>query len=163
MSALARHLASYGAYHRDRRNIATHLIGVPMIMFAVAVLLSRPAFTLGGSLVITPAAAVASVAGLFYLRLDLRFGLVMAILLALIVWAGLDCAALPTGRWLATGAGLFVIGWAIQFAGHYFEGRKPAFLDDLSGLIVAPLFLVAEVAVRLGLRPDVSAALPPPR
>ncbi len=28
-------LANYAAYHRDRRNIATHLIGVPMIVFAV--------------------------------------------------------------------------------------------------------------------------------
>ena len=35
-------LANYAAYHRDRRNIATHLIGVPMIVFAVVILLTRP-------------------------------------------------------------------------------------------------------------------------
>ena len=33
MKTLNDHLSQYAAYHRDRRNIATHLIGVPMIMF----------------------------------------------------------------------------------------------------------------------------------
>ena len=40
---LTQQLAKYAAYHRDRRNIATHFIGIPMIVLAVAVLLSRPA------------------------------------------------------------------------------------------------------------------------
>jgi uncharacterized membrane protein YGL010W len=30
--------------------------------------------------------------------------------------------------------GLFFVGWLFQFSGHYFEGRKPAFVDDLIGL-----------------------------
>ncbi|MBP6318037.1 MAG: DUF962 domain-containing protein, partial [Rubrivivax sp.] len=33
-------LADYAAYHRDRRNIATHFVGVPMIVFGVGVLLA---------------------------------------------------------------------------------------------------------------------------
>jgi len=45
-----------------------------------------------------------------------------------------------------------VIGWIIQFVGHYYEGRKPAFVDDLTGLVIGPLFLVAETAFALGLR-----------
>ena len=159
MSALVKYLASYGAYHRDPRNIATHLVGVPMIVVAVAVLLSRPTLLTGFGLGVTPAMLATGAAALFYLRLDLRFGLVMALLLALACRAALACAAWPTAVWLAAGLGLFVAGWAIQFVGHWFEGRKPAFLDDLSGLIVAPIFLVAEVAFRLGLRRDVSAAL----
>ena len=42
----------------------------------------------------------------------------------------------------------------IQFVGHYYEGRKPAFVDDVSGLIVGPLFVVAELAFLVGLRQD---------
>ena len=30
----------------------------------------------------------------------------------------------------------FAGGWAIQFLGHAFEGKKPAFVDDLVGLLV---------------------------
>ena len=28
-------MVKYAAYHRDRRNIATHFVGVPMIVFAI--------------------------------------------------------------------------------------------------------------------------------
>ena len=33
-------LTQYATYHRDRRNIQTHLVGVPIIVFAIGVLLS---------------------------------------------------------------------------------------------------------------------------
>jgi len=45
-----------------------------------------------------------------------------------------------------------VLGRVIQFIGHDFEGRKPAFVDDLMGLIIGPLFVVAELGFLLGLR-----------
>ena len=62
-------------------------------------------------------------------------------------------ATLPMPIWAGTSLGLFVGGWALQFLGHMFEGRKPAFMDDLRGLLDGPLFLVAEVAFALGLSP----------
>ncbi|MGA8033341.1 MAG: Mpo1-like protein [Casimicrobiaceae bacterium] len=34
-------MVQYAAYHRDRRNIATHFIGIPLIVFAIGVLLAR--------------------------------------------------------------------------------------------------------------------------
>ena len=34
-------LAQYAEYHRDRRNIVSHFVGVPMIVFGVGVLLAR--------------------------------------------------------------------------------------------------------------------------
>ncbi|MFC3101112.1 DUF962 domain-containing protein [Altererythrobacter lauratis] len=157
MTRLERSLAAYGAYHRDRRNVATHLVGIPMIFLAVVVLLSRPAWDVG--VPVTPAILFAPGAGLFYLRLDLRFGAVMALLLALCCGAGLALAARGTAVWLGWGAGLFVAGWVIQFIGHAFEGRKPAFFDDLKSLLIGPLFVVAELAFLLGLRREVQAAI----
>lgn len=158
MKTLTDHLAQYAAYHRDRRNIATHFVGVPMIQLAVTVLLSRPALDLAG-LPLSPALAAALAAAVFYLRLDLRFGVVMAALLALCLAVGARLAAGPTGTWLAAGLGLFVVGWIIQFIGHFWEGRKPAFVDDLVGLLVGPLFVVAEAGFLLGLRTEVQQAI----
>ncbi len=43
MKSLVEHLANYAAYHRDPRNVATHFIGIPMIVLAVTTLLGRPA------------------------------------------------------------------------------------------------------------------------
>lgn len=42
MKSLVDHLSQYAAYHRDKRNIVTHFVGIPLIVIAVAVLLSRP-------------------------------------------------------------------------------------------------------------------------
>ena len=152
MKTLIEHLANYAAYHRDPRNVATHFIGIPMIVLAVTALLGRPAMPLGdGSAYLTPAMVVYALSCLFYLRLSLGFGIAMTAILALFLYAGAWIAALPTGQWLAGGIGLFAAGWIIQFVGHYYEGRKPAFVDDLVGLLVGPLFLVAETAFALGL------------
>ena len=41
-------LKQYAEYHRDQRNILTHFLGVPMIVFAMGVLLARPTVMLGG-------------------------------------------------------------------------------------------------------------------
>ena len=47
MKTLIDHLSQYADYHRDPRNIHTHFVGVPMIMFAVVILLSRPTWMVG--------------------------------------------------------------------------------------------------------------------
>lgn len=154
MTALETALTRYAAYHRDRRNVATHLAGIPMIFLAVVVLLSRPAFGLD-MVTVTPAMLLSVLAAIFYLRLDLRFGLIMALLLVLCCAIGLWLGRQSTTTWLGWGLGLFVVGWIIQFVGHWFEGRKPAFVDDLKSLLVGPLFVVAELAFMLGLRRDV--------
>ena len=158
MKNLVEHLSQYASYHRDSRNIVTHFIGIPMIVLAVAVLLSRPGWELGGFWC-SPALLVALASAVFYFRLDLMLGAVMAVLLALCIWAGAALAQQTTLTWLSAGVGLFVIGWVIQFVGHYFEGRKPAFVDDLSGLIIGPLFVVAELAFLLGMLKPLQQAI----
>ena len=154
MKTLVEHLAGYAAYHRDRRNIATHFIGIPMIVLGVQVLMARTSWLLGG-LLLTPALVASVAAVAFYLRLDRRYGALMALLLGLGLWAARGIAVQEHATWLGTGLGLFVVGWAVQFVGHVFEGRKPAFVDDLVGLLVGPLFVAAEAGFLLGLRTEV--------
>ncbi|MCM2463854.1 DUF962 domain-containing protein [Pseudomonas sp. CG7] len=158
MKSLVDHLSQYAAYHRDPRNIASHFIGIPLIFVAVAVLLSRPGWPVGAVLV-SPALLVAVASAWFYLRLELRLGVLMTVLLGLAVWLGQVLAAQSTWVWLGSGLGMFVVGWVIQFVGHYYEGRKPAFVDDLTGLIVGPLFVVVEAGFLLGLRGELKHAI----
>jgi uncharacterized membrane protein YGL010W len=153
MKSLIDHLSQYAAYHRDPRNIASHFVGIPLIVVAVAVLLSRPEWAVAG-LWISPAVLLALFSAWFYLRLELALGVLMTVLMGLSLWAGHVLATQSTLVWLSSGIGLFVVGWVIQFVGHYYERRKPAFVDDVSGLIVGPLFVVAELAFLLGLRHD---------
>lgn len=158
MKSLVDHLSQYAAYHRDPRNIASHFVGIPLIVVAVAVLLSRPEWAVG-SLWISPALIVALLSAWFYLRLELALGVLMTVLMGASVWAGHVLAAQSTMVWLSSGVGMFVVGWVIQFVGHYYEGKKPAFVDDVSGLVVGPLFVVAEVGFLLGLRQDLKVQI----
>lgn len=158
MKTLIDHLAQYGAYHRDPRNIATHFFGVPMIVLGVTTLLSVPSL-LVGPMPITLALLVALATSIFYFRLDMRFGMVMSIILGASLAVGQWIAAQSMTVWLGSGFGLFIVGWAIQFLGHHYEGKKPAFVDDLVGLFVGPLFLVAEAAFALKMRQEVQSAI----
>jgi uncharacterized membrane protein YGL010W len=158
MRTLEQQLSTYAAYHRDRRNIATHFVGIPMIVVAIATLLARPSLALGG-VALSPALVVTLGAIVFYLALDARYGLAMAVLMGASWRAGAWLAAQSTSLWLTVGLALFVVGWAIQFIGHAFEGRKPAFVDDLVGLLIGPLFIVAEAGFALGLRAPLRAAI----
>jgi uncharacterized membrane protein YGL010W len=159
MQSFVQHLSKYAAYHRDKRNVATHYIGVPMIVAGVVTMLSRPGFMHIDGIAISPATILVAITALFYLKLDIRFGIVMSVFLAACVWLGQMLAEQSTAIWLLWGAGVFVVGWVIQFIGHYYEGKKPAFLDDILGLVIGPIFVAAELAFELGLRKDVQDAV----
>ena len=63
MKTLVDQLAQYAAYHRDGRNILTHFVGVPLIVLAVVIVLSRPAWVLGDvGFVVSPAVGAARAA-----------------------------------------------------------------------------------------------------
>ena len=150
MKTLLDQLSSYADYHRSERNIITHLIGVPMIVLALMVLLSRPAWVVN-DLALSPAVFIVVVLLLYYLRLHIAMGLIMSALLVSGLFLSAWVATLDDAIWLASGVGGFLLGWVIQFVGHYFEGRKPAFFDDVMGLAIGPLFVLAEVLFKLGL------------
>ena len=150
MKTLLDQLSNYADYHRSERNITTHLIGVPMIVLALMVLLSRPAWVVN-DLALSPAVFIVVVLLLYYLRLHIAMGLIMSALLVSGLFLSAWVATLDDSIWLATGVGGFLLGWVIQFVGHYFEGRKPAFFDDVMGLAIGPLFVVAEVLFKFGL------------
>ena len=153
MRTLTQHLTHYAGFHRDRRNIVTHYFGIPMIVVALTILLARPVLNVGG-VALSPAIVYAACVAVFWLVVDARFGVATAAVLAVAVAIGQWFGAQSTTVWLASGSALFVIGWAIQFVGHYYEGRKPAFADDVFGLVVGTgvVFLIAETAFAMRLR-----------
>ncbi len=153
MRTLSQHLIHYAHYHRDPRNIHTHFVGIPLIVLAVASLLAQ--LPLSGGVSVAHLVTLAVVG--FYFWLDLGLGVWMLVAMGIALQLGVQLAAAPGG--LAWGLGLFALGWVIQFVGHAFEGRKPAFVDDLMGLIVGPLFVVAELGFLLGLRKEVQKAI----
>lgn len=139
-------LVQYARYHRDPRNIATHAVGIPLIVFAVGVLLARPSWGMG----LSPAGLLWALTTAWYLtRRHFALGLAVSLAnLALVVLATLLVRG--SADTLAWGLALLALGWVVQFVGHYYEGRRPAFVDDLHGLLVGPMFVTAEALFALG-------------
>ena len=150
-------LAQYAEYHRDRRNIATHFVGIPLIVFAIGVLLAR-----GSVAGINLAWIVWAASTAWYLtvaRNKLVLGVAVSLVNAALMALAIPLAGGSAAGWLGWGVGIFIAGWIMQFIGHYYEGRKPAFVDDLVGLLVGPMFVVAEWLFAAGWGRDVLAEI----
>ena len=129
-----RQLASYASVHRDWRNKGTHFVGIPLIVFSLLLILALWQFRLGRDT--SAAAVVAIVAVLGWMALDLGVGAVMAVVM-LPTWYAAEALAGalgPSSTWTAFLV-LFVVGWALQFLGHHYEGKRPALArQSLPGL-----------------------------
>ena len=61
-------------------------------------------------------------------------------------------ASLPIGATivgLPLAAGLFTVGGGFQFVGHYFEGKKPSFVDDKRSLVVGVLWWLEKSGLKV--------------
>ena len=92
---------------------------------------------------------------IYYLSLDKIFGLIMLAIFALAYPLAYSIAQWTLAAWLLASIGFFVVGWIIQFIGHFYEKKKPAFMDDVIGLAIGPLFVLAEVVFMLGFRKEI--------
>ena len=152
-------MAMYSAYHRDGRNKATHFIGVPAIAVSLLIPMAMVRFADLDSYSLTLATLFVVAVMVYWIVLDPPFGVVTTAIFVPGVWFA-DWVAQHGGltAWTMFGI-LFVGGWIVQLVGHAFEGRKPALLDNLLQVLIAPVFLVGEVAFALGLRKNLHDAM----
>ncbi len=64
----------------------------------------------------------------------------------------LIAASLPVGATiigLPLAVGMFGLGWGFQFAGHYFEGKKPSFVEDKRQLLVGAMWWTQKIGLDL--------------
>jgi uncharacterized membrane protein YGL010W len=156
-------LVDYGASHRNRINKRIHWVCVPIIAWSlIALLWAIPAPR------VTPTTAdllvhsrqeyfnwavfvVAAVIA-YYAVLSVRLALGAAVFFAAAI---VSIAALERSGvgplWLIAVV-LSLLAWIGQFIGHYIEGARPSFLKDLQFLLIGPLWLVADLYRRIGIR-----------
>lgn len=146
-------LDEYGESHRHPANKALHWVCVPVILCTLLGFLRAvpvpEAFAALPRLDWALLAALCSL--LYYFRLSpaLALGAVPAFVLAFAAVGALE--SLPWPLW-ASCAALFTIAWIGQFIGHAIEGRRPSFFKDLQFLLIGPLWLLADLYRRVGLR-----------
>jgi len=134
-------LAHYGESHRHPTNGVIHCFAIPLIMVSLVGLMYA----------LHPWVAYLFLAAsmVYYLRIGswvfLAAMAVVSVLAIAIVQA--------LGSWvLPVSIAVFVLAWIAQFVGHRIEGKKPSFFEDLQYLWVGPLFVLAKLFGKLGIR-----------
>ncbi len=130
----------------------THFVGIPLIVFSIMCLTARAGMTIG-SFEITLAMVLILASIVYHLSLDRIFGVIMlSNLMPWLIHWHIKLHSLIWDLWLSLSIGIFVVGWAFQFVGHFYEKKKPAFMDDVIGLAIGPLFVLAEMVFMLGFK-----------
>lgn len=150
MSTIKQLLDQYSVSHKNPINKMIHWICVPLIMWSLLGILWLIPIPAG--IVMLNGAIIVSVAALiYYLNLSpgLAAGMLPVVAVMLIIVQAVDQSG--ARLWVVCSV-VFVIAWIGQFIGHAIEGRRPSFLEDVRFLLIGPLWLLAFVYARLGIR-----------
>jgi uncharacterized membrane protein YGL010W len=151
MKNIVEQLSTYKSVHLNKKNIRTHFVGVPLIVWSVFVLISlvQLPIAMENGFTLTLAIPFTLVIMVYYFWLNYSLALALLLYILPTAYSAHWVALMPDAHWIALA--IFVVGWIIQFIGHHFEKAKPAFADDINQLLIGPLFLMAEIFFMLGL------------
>jgi len=162
MKSIEEQLSQYKSVHFNKNNIKTHFIGIPLIVFALTVFLSLYSFDVNlFNITLTLTPAIIFFSGVLIYYFILRWRLALGTVVYIIPNVYFASLMVPMANSYLLAIVIFVVGWIIQFIGHYFEKAKPAFIDDLSQFLIGPLFLIAEVYFLLGLENKLNEEITP--
>jgi uncharacterized membrane protein YGL010W len=144
MGLFEKQMESYGSYHSHPTNKLMHIVGTPFIIFSILGAASHLTLNIAGS-AIGAHWIIAGGLSLWYVFFNLLYGGLAALwilgLAAMVPWLWELSDSI---RWLVI-IGMQVGGWAILFAGHGIEGKKPALFDNLTHIFNAAPFVTAEL------------------
>ena len=140
MSVLTRLLESYEKNHQNPINEAMHIIAIPLIMFSI--LGMTAAFDIFLEYILV------GIVFFYYLKLSKTAALLM--LVWLLIYLGL--VVLLKSYIIEISILLFAFGWILQFLGHFIEGKRPSFFEDLRYFLIGPLFVVQKVISKFGVK-----------
>ncbi|MBK7026651.1 MAG: DUF962 domain-containing protein [Polaromonas sp.] len=133
-------LGHYGESHRHPVNEVIHFVAIPLIMLSLVGLMYA----------LHPWVAYAFIGAslVYYARLSVVFLVTMALVSLLAFWL---IGQMGDKVW-QTSLVIFIGAWIAQFIGHYLEGKKPSFFEDLQYLWVGPLFVLSKLFMKLGIK-----------
>ncbi|AKH68337.1 putative membrane protein [Spongiibacter sp. IMCC21906] len=149
MRDLQQWLDEYSESHQNPRNKRIHYWCVPAIVVCTVALLwliplPYTDANIGQLLLIFAMG--------FYGLLSLRLALAMLpFMLAIAVGIMAYQAHIELALWIPAGV-IWLIAWYFQFVGHKAEAKQPSFFTDVLFLLIGPLWILAALMQRLGMR-----------
>lgn len=153
MKPLEAHMGMYTAYHRNKMNRLIHFIMVPAIVWTLMLALDLVPLVNDISLAVPVTGALL----FWYLMLDYGLGLATAMVYTVLLVSAMTLNTMldDAQTSLLIAGGVFVGSWIFQFIGHgVWEKRRPALMDNLLQVFIAPMFIVAETGFSFGFKKD---------
>lgn len=152
MERLAQSIAIYRQDHSHPINRVLHYIGTPAVLLSIIIFSSWIHIMMPNVFNISLSWLVTLGLLIYYFQFDTLFaGILMIILIPLTALVNL--LAYSWISYFIFGL-LFMTGWILQAIGHLIENSKPSFLKSPHMLLIAPLYLITELAFARGLRSD---------
>ena len=156
MTKLDRLFTEYGESHQNETNQLIHWIFVPLIFLSVIGLLWDVKLGVSLSFLdgepLNAAMIVTALAFAYYLNLSFSISVGMLAVsgagLLICYRFGND---LPMSVWKISLI-IFVVSWIMQFVGHKIEGKKPSFFKDLQLFLIGPIWVLAKLYKKLGIK-----------
>lgn len=145
--------AAYKAQHTNSTNKLMHLFGVPIVIFSIFMLLHWVNLDFGTMWKVSFTWLLVIVGAGYYFSLGVHklAATTTVVMIFVLLIAGWVAGPFPTKSSGIIFIVLFVIGWALILTGHKIEKSKPAIMNSLWNLFIAPLFLVNELLEYCGL------------
>jgi uncharacterized membrane protein YGL010W len=155
MKTINQWLSAYSSSHTHKTNILFHKFAVPSIVVSLFGMLwalpfppIMPTPFLNWSTII----AIPIVIFYFSLSSTLAIGMIIIVSLQFILFNLVERYS-TIALWQPMMA-IFILAWILQFIGHSIEGKRPSFFEDLTFLLIGPLWALAALYKKLGIKID---------
>lgn len=131
-------IKNYAKSHKHPINENIHIFAIPAIMFSIFGILAAIDYLVVIVFIIFSL--------MFYLKLSMKAFYLMT------VWSLINMLFVYFlfDNILLISVVTFILGWTIQFIGHFIEGKKPSFFEDIKYLLIGPLFVFENILSRFG-------------
>lgn len=143
-------LDEYAESHQNPTNKAIHWICIPAILLSIVSLLAAIPDPFVSDFLHWGTVFLLSLV-IYYALLSWRLALGMLVVSVFLLIVTYILKMFPLPLWLSASI-IFVLAWMGQFYGHKVEGKKPSFFKDLNFLLIGPLWLLAYLYRRIGIR-----------
>jgi uncharacterized membrane protein YGL010W len=155
MKSLAEQLSLYVQYHKNPVNKVSHFVGVPLLLFAAMIFLGWIHLSVPNLFEINFAWLAVLALLIYYFTLDFWLAAGLTVILFLLTFISeFFSQPIMTKFGVVVFLVCLILGVIAQLVGHFYEKKKPAFLDSWQQILIAPLFLFAELMFELGYRKD---------
>lgn len=141
----------YGVSHQNPTNQLIHKICVPLIMLTVVGFLWSIPTPEAFSTIPYLNWATLFVLGCLGFYLTLNFIQFLGMLVQTVIMCFISHKLYQMGVLLPFCIIVFVLSWIGQLWGHKIEGKKPSFLQDLSFLLIGPLWVTRFFFKKIGI------------